>query len=186
MFGVGILFFLGLVGSMIFSAARTVQVGDRIILQTRPVDPRDLFRGEYVILRYAIENDDKIRAVIQGNQNQVLKRAPVPQTDALYVDTPIYVQLRTDERGVASVVKAQVEEPSQLAGWIRGQATASGVRFPSLEQFYVPEGVGKHVEALGAQLHVEISIRNGNAQPVKLLDGNLEPVNLVPNPSGNW
>ncbi len=170
MFGIGVLFFLGLVGSMLFKAERMIQVGDRIILQTRPVDPRDLFRGEYVILRYAIENDEVVKSAASG----------------LYEGAPIYVQLRTDDRGIASVVTAQAEKPSQLAGWIRGQSTGFGVRFPSLEQFYVPEGSGKKVEDLRTNLHVEISLRNGNAQPVGLLDQNLEPVNLVPSPSGNW
>jgi len=37
----------------------TMFFGEEILLETRPVDPRDLFRGDYVNLSFAIQDVDK-------------------------------------------------------------------------------------------------------------------------------
>jgi len=42
-----------LVGLMGFNEAN-LAFGKSVVLQTAPVDPRDIFRGDYVVLRYEI------------------------------------------------------------------------------------------------------------------------------------
>ncbi len=41
-------------GSMIYERATILRTGTAIMLKTEPIDPRDLFRGDYVILNYEI------------------------------------------------------------------------------------------------------------------------------------
>ena len=41
-------------GYMVWGRVQLLQTGNEIVLKTVPVDPRDLFRGHYVILRYDI------------------------------------------------------------------------------------------------------------------------------------
>ena len=45
---------------LVFIASKefTLRTGKEILLKTVPVDPRDLFRGDYVILRYEISRLD--------------------------------------------------------------------------------------------------------------------------------
>ena len=57
-FGLGLLF-TGLLqtaalGGMVFDRVDLLRTGTEIVLNTRPVDPRSLFRGHYVILNYEI------------------------------------------------------------------------------------------------------------------------------------
>lgn len=166
-FGISILgLFLAFTGFILYQE-RILDTGTSVILETRPVDPRDLFRGEYVILRYAIEQDEQVETAARL----------APESSKLYV------KLLLGENNVASVEYATTEIPDSLDGtWIVGEVTNGQVRFPSIEQFYVPEGAGKSIEALGSELHVTVRLSNGEARAVGLLDGSLipfEPSSLI-------
>jgi uncharacterized membrane-anchored protein len=150
------------VGVFIFYQEQIIQEGNVAILATRPVDPRDLFRGEYVILRYEIERSEIISERLAG----------VPS------GTDVYLKLKADDQGISRVVDASLNRPeADEEVWIRGIASGQSVRFASLEQYYVPEGAGTPIERLGDDIHVEVSIRNTEARVRQLLDGNLEPIN---------
>lgn len=47
------------VGNMARSREVVLESGEQIVLATAPVDPRDLFRGDYVILNYDISQLDR-------------------------------------------------------------------------------------------------------------------------------
>jgi len=149
------------VGGLIYQQEKILQEGSMTILETRPVDPRDLFRGEYVILRYAIENDEKI-------QEEVAK---------LKAGDTLFIKLVEDENGVASVSGVSDRSPDSFEGlWIAGEINGGRVRFPSLEQFYVPEGAGRSIEDFRSDLHVEVVLNKGEARVVGLLDGSLNKI----------
>lgn len=155
---VGLLLVLG---GFIYLQERVVQLGDEVILATRPVDPRDLFRGEYVILRYAIENDEQVRAAINDDPDA----------------TQVFVRLTPAASGIAEVSAATTRRPDVSSGiWLRGEVDGQRARFPDLEQFFVPEGAGLPIERLGADLHVRVRIHEGEARVVGLLDGELAPI----------
>ena len=48
----GVTFQVLVLASMIVIHAAPLVIGERILLRVRPVDPRDFFRGDYVILSY--------------------------------------------------------------------------------------------------------------------------------------
>ena len=45
---------LSIIAAFVVTKEYTLRTGAEILLKTRPVDPRDLFRGDYVILSYDI------------------------------------------------------------------------------------------------------------------------------------
>lgn len=162
-FFVAIVFLLVVVVGFIAMQESVVRGGERVVLATRPVDPRDLFRGEYVILRYAIENDKKISAYISEN--------------FLHDGDTIYLQLAPGR--IATVSSVQSSRPGSFDGyWIQGEVTGSRVRFPDIEQYFVPEGAGRLIERLRSDLHVEVALKNGEARVTSLLDADLKPIDV--------
>lgn len=162
-FILGIALIVVVAGVSAFTQERILRTGVEVILETRPVDPRDLLRGEYVILRYEIEVDPRV-------ENFAMLVPP---------GSDIYVALSAGVDGVAEVSEVRAGRSSDMMGaWIRGEVIAPGeVRFPSLEQFYVPEGAGKPIEDLRDELHARVSIDDaGYARVVELLDGELNPI----------
>ena len=45
---------VGLIAVMVYDRVRVLREGTEVTLQTRPVDPRDFLRGDYVVLNYEI------------------------------------------------------------------------------------------------------------------------------------
>lgn len=136
---------IGILGSMVMSRAAVLRSGQEVLLRVQPVDPRDLLRGEYVVLGYEI-------STLRFDQ---LEEAPAPGTS---LDRDIHVRLRESGEGHWTAVSARMgEAPEEDARdgdvVIRGQAGASvmpergalTVRY-GIERFYVPEGQGRAIE----------------------------------------
>jgi uncharacterized membrane-anchored protein len=47
---------VGLIAAIVYDRARILREGREVALQTRPVDPRDFLRGDYVVLSYDISS----------------------------------------------------------------------------------------------------------------------------------
>jgi uncharacterized membrane-anchored protein len=54
LFGAAILIQVALLAAMVVDRAQVLREGTEVKLQTRPVDPRDFLRGDYVVLGYDI------------------------------------------------------------------------------------------------------------------------------------
>lgn len=121
----------------------TLVTGTPVLLRTEPVDPRSLFRGDYVILNYAISS---------------LDYADVEGDDGFERHDPVYVMLREKE-GFWDAVSIHREMPVHGPGSvvIRGDVQYSGiwtggesrdginVRY-GIESYFVPEGEGREIE----------------------------------------
>jgi len=162
-FGVALVLLVGVLGGLIAYQENVLRRGETTILKTRPVDPRDLFRGEYVILRYEIETNELIEE----------------QTQNMQYGSSVFVRLAEDNTGVVTAVTEVSQTPPQAFTdelWLRGEVRSGRVRFPDLEQFYVPEGAGRPIEDFRDKLHVEISLHQGKARIVRLLDESLTEI----------
>lgn len=144
--GIGIFWLLIIFG---FVAVKefTLQTGEDILLKTRPVDPRDLFRGDYVILRYDI-----------GILN--LDTLETDSTDFDDGDN-IYVILRIEDGyGVVSGIFMDAPEDGLF---IKGTVTHVGddkldIEY-GIESYFVPEGEGMDIQQQsGKNLDVQVSI----------------------------
>jgi uncharacterized membrane-anchored protein len=131
-------------GWMIWERAHLLASGREVVLEVVPVDPRSLFRGDYVILGYEIS-----RMEPSGGSPQ-----PARGDD-------IYVTLQKTEGDKWKMAGSGKEPPAGTAAdqvVLKGRvdfswpATAqtpaqTGVRY-GIESFFVPEGTGRELEAL--------------------------------------
>lgn len=152
--------------ALILVKQATLWTGQRILLRTIPVDPRDLFRGEYVALRYEISE------IPSGRM----------QEGRLGRGETVYVALRREGRfWVVDGVSRR--PPADAAAFLRGQVTdllperrpTNGPYEPAtcrvaygIESWFVPRGQGRALEEAGRrpdrQLIVEAAVdRNGKA-----------------------
>jgi uncharacterized membrane-anchored protein len=128
--------------------------GKVILLETVRVDPRDLLRGDYLILNYKISD-------VPTN----LFSPPV--TKDLPHDTKIYVALAPTTNQFYVVVKASTNEFVPAADevllkgrsvWLRWNAATNSIHVEyGLERFYVAEGTGNPTGKLTAQVVVPAS-----------------------------
>lgn len=138
---------IALLLSMIAGRAAILRNGAEVVLEVRPIDPRDLLRGDYVILGYAISSipTGLFEERPDGTEWQDRRQ--------------VYVRLRAGEDGLWQPVAARYEAPPAAAReagdvdirgtatgyWVEG-ATDVGVDY-GIERFYVPEGEGRAIEA---------------------------------------
>ena len=159
---------------MIVARAHVLRTGDEVMLQVEPIDPRDLLRGDYVILGY---NISQIPTSLFEER---------PQGEGRRERRSVYVRLREGDNGIWQPVAAKYDErPSQTAlpgdVDIRGEArgawyesmTEVTIRY-GIERFYVPEGEGREIErGMGeGRFRVALAVaQSGTAQIKALYDG---------------
>jgi uncharacterized membrane-anchored protein len=132
----------GVLGWMIYERVSLITSGREIVLPIVPVDPRDLFRGEYVQLSYPVAR------VPTGLFSAQTPAAPTPFFVTLHQDgednwSPIKVteQLEPAAKDSEVVLKARRREH----WWpTSGEVTVNY----GIERYYVPEGKGLELESL--------------------------------------
>lgn len=142
----------------------TMKTGDTVYLRTQRIDPRSLFRGDYVILDYPIGNNVELELASQ----------------AFDAGKPIYITVTHDRP--AQFVSASLERPvlSEGQSCLVARATEnvqwqfdtdprlaggeglrqSWVRFPQIAQYFVEEGTGKDIEEDLNDMVAEIKVNS--------------------------
>jgi len=158
----------GLLGWMLFDRAMILKSCREIRLAVKPVDPRDLLRGDYVVLAYAMSD-------LQTNQ--------IAGDDDFAAGAPIYVSLA--EEGDTWKATAMHRAPPADGVFVKGtvtRVTALGdncggapcaiyrVAY-NLEQFFVPEGKGRELERLrnDQKLSVDVAVATDGRAALKRL-----------------
>ena len=144
--------------AMIALRAIPLVTGQTVLVKVAPVDPRDLFRGDYVILSYDFsrvsqEEIDGIPDEERGSWKKLEGRA-------------VYVPLVPDSNGVhMRAGKATVVKPA--AGlFLKGHMKRYGSVEFGIEAYYVQEGAGRRYELAirDRQLSAELAVTsNGQA-----------------------
>lgn len=125
--------------------------GKEIKLKTAPVDPRDLFYGDYVILSYEISRLD--RGLWTGSEQ--------PERREI-----VYVKLRraAGEEGIYEAVSVSPERPETTGDEAVLKARVGYVAPDTiqltygLERYYVPEGTGRELEEQREEMLVTVRI----------------------------
>lgn len=144
-FLIGLLLQLLLVFGLFLPYVMHVSRGQRATLQTVPVDPLSIFRGEYVTLDYAV------------GQN-----VPPSTDDDRY--GPLYVVLEPagDDWRRVRITEDATDVPELAPGQLclRASREWTMLRFPDIAQYFVEEGMGRELEdARNAyRLLVDISV----------------------------
>lgn len=131
--------------------AFTITTGREIVINTMPVDPWDMFRGDYVRLGYQMNRPEGVYDLKEGKEVwAVMEKSPNEQTWHL-------VRTSLSKPGLTNnqvAMRGSVQEP-----WIWG---GKQVHY-GIEQYYVPEGTGKRLER-AASLRVRLAVDTfGNA-----------------------
>jgi uncharacterized membrane-anchored protein len=135
---------IGFLVSMITSRAAILREGQVVTLEVQPVDPRDLLRGDYVVLGYNIS----------ALPEQLFIELP----ETVEAGRTVYVRLEQGQEGIWQPVAASLDQtpaeapaPNQIdiKGHVSGAwgADAEMLRLDyGIERFYVPEGEGRAIE----------------------------------------
>lgn len=130
----------------IFSRAAILRDGTEILVRVEPIDPRDLFRGDYVILTYAFSRLP--RTLLEGSIDSI------PED----MKATAHVRLRKGADGIWDAVKMTLgapfaDPPGTDEVDLRGQTRYlwSNVERDifvdyGIERYYVPEGEGRDIE----------------------------------------
>jgi uncharacterized membrane-anchored protein len=172
----------GLILALVIDRASILRNGEEVRLATLPIDPRDLFRGDYVILNYEISQISLTRLKAEGLDAR--------EGEALFVT------LRPDTDGRARAVAVARTRPVPAPGEIvlLGRYAGSGFCQPvrggtnptcdprdrmirmtyGLESFFVPEGEGRAIETTPAsRVEIVAAVASSGKAAIKrlLIDG---------------
>ncbi len=167
---------VGLLGYMIADRALLLQNGKEIRLSVIPVDPRDMLRGDYVVLSYDLSR---------------IHSGRVLGDDVFVNDQTVYVTIEQDASGAWKPV-AMHETPPAAGTFLRGtvvrwaevsaepgddcsasNGNCAGYDIDyNIEKFFVPEGTGREIENLRNDQRVAVDVAvagNGQAALKRLL-----------------
>jgi uncharacterized membrane-anchored protein len=152
-------FFLLLVGLqaaivLAFAGGKELQLrgSQDVILQTAPVDPRDLFRGDYVALRYTMSRlPDCFQDVGATGYVPLFRQGDVwgPPSGRLV----FFAKMQDARKNLASGQEGVV-----LKGRVTGSGSQSCEVAYGIESYFLPEGTGRAIERSRAQLRVRVAV----------------------------
>jgi uncharacterized membrane-anchored protein len=132
---------------MAYEHYRHLQTGRELTLAVRPLDPRDLFRGDYVTLGYDISTLKK-----SGTESE-------PEFSGLTAGDDVFVTMSPKPEGGWTETHIGSAYPSKVAPsdivlkgrvqsvWTSQNPAETNVTVSyGIEQYYVPEGTGRALE----------------------------------------
>lgn len=136
---------LGALGYIVVDRLTLLRTGREIVLPIVPVDPRDLFKGDYVRLGFPISTIP----------------ADTAKTEDFTAGKPAFVTIEQQPDDSWTVVRMTARHPGKVSekqvvlrarpawngAWSRG---SNQVRF-GIERYYVPEGKGGALERLARE-----------------------------------
>lgn len=138
-----LIFWLLIFSGFIAYKEYTLRTGTEVVLKTLPVDPRDLFRGDYVTLNYEISTLDMEKVEAENSY--------------FYYGDPIYLALEL-KNGYGIPKKIYATPPENelyikgkvndiIYDWESEEGTIRELRIDyGIESYFVPEGRGIEIE----------------------------------------
>jgi uncharacterized membrane-anchored protein len=153
LFAVAGLIQIALIGLMVADRVQILRTGTEVTLQTRPVDPRDFLRGDYVVLNYGIS------AVSDGALSPATKGMLVfvklePGTDGFYKMVSVHKE-PVPVTGNEILLRGRVTGGSSCRDSSRAFCGSVNLHY-GLERYFVPQGEGKEIEKARNQGKVSV------------------------------
>jgi uncharacterized membrane-anchored protein len=145
----------------------TVYTGQEILLKVAPVDPRDLFRGDYINLAYEISRIDLAEVshdtVFSPGETVyaiLSKKEKFWTVDSVYHEKPLWGGDQVCMKGrVTGTYESRI-----FVEW-------------GIESYFIPEGKGSIIQDMGnAEVSVIVSVNSAGFSVLKELLINDEPV----------
>jgi|SRR5215469_2733844 len=178
LFGAATLIQFALLTLMVIDRVQILREGMEVTLQTRPIDPRDLLRGDYVVLNYDISQlpAGPLQNKLADTRNPIVFVKLAPNRDGLYEA----ISVHADPVAVKSpevLIRGRVAYGATCGPMGRAFCDKLQVRY-NLESYFVPEGEGRKLEQVRNQrkLMVVAAVMPSGRAAIKrlLVDG--EPV----------
>lgn len=144
----------------------TLHFGEEVLLKTAPIDPRDLFRGDYVRLNYEIST---------------INLSNIPHDGSFTPGEDVYAVLGEGDR-YWFVKRVEHKKPELKNGdvCVKGRVTTSFNNLLrvtwGIESYFVPEGKGRSIEREIRNVSVKASVDPTCRAVIKELLINDEPV----------
>jgi len=123
-----------------FTQERALRVGQIILLETQPVDPRDLLRGDYVRLNYKISDVPRDKFFAPPLAGDVSPGTKVFVAVAPAGTNQFYEAVRASTEWFVPAANEVVLRGTASQSW-RNRAGSVHVEY-GLEQYFVAEGTG--------------------------------------------
>ena len=163
-------------GWMIIDRQMMLDSNQVVTLKVVPIDPRDLFRGDYVVLNYDISR---------------LDLSKLAGTDAVAPGNNVFVRLEKSESTWTAVALSLVhEQPSDTGMSLKAQILsmdapdAEGSRFVTLtygiESYFVPQGTGLAIEdaARRGTITIDVAVDTQGRAAIKAVRQDGKPVHV--------
>jgi len=164
---------VALIAMMVMDRVRILQGGTEVTLATRPVDPRDFLRGDYVVLDYDISTvpaGDFGAARDSSKDRGSVVYVKLAPKDGVYAAVSAHrapVEVAAGEVLIRGRVRGRADcAPAQPTG-----CSSLRVKY-GIERYFVPEGEGRGLEAArdGRKLTIVAAVaRDGSAAIKRLL-----------------
>ena len=153
----------GIVFWMVWDRSQILANGQVVQLKVIPVDPRDIFRGDYVILDYEISNihPEKLGNTEKFEKHEIVFVGLAKSGDGFWRPSSIH-HLRPEQSNGEVIIQGRVQ-------YSRGRVVSDGdattcddgtcqellIKY-GIESYFVPEGEGSEIEDARDKLDVAI------------------------------
>jgi uncharacterized membrane-anchored protein len=145
----------------------TLVKGEEIILQTVPVDPSDVFRGDYVTLQYAAEEIPR----------DLVEQDVITKIESGEYDLTVYVLLEK-KNGIHTPVKVSLHKPKEgiylkgkleYLGSNNEQKSVAYLNY-SLDKYFLEDNTGLDWEEASSKgkILAKVKVKNGYAYLVDI------------------
>jgi uncharacterized membrane-anchored protein len=153
-----------------------LESGRRVLLQCKPIDPRSLLSGDYVVLRYGISeiSNEELQRVTCDRANQRCKLPSFARHDWVYVALePKGAQPVATIAAIARDRTSLARYPIVLRGRVRhafdpSDGGALRLRY-GVESYFVPQHEGKRIERQLDKAWVEVAVASSGVAAVRRL-----------------
>jgi len=131
---------------MVYDKDRLLKTGHEITMPVKPLDPRDLFRGDYVTLGYDVSTLNKSNTpegrIAELRAGSAAFVTLSPKADGGWTVKDVAPAFPTQVAAGDIVLKGRVRNAWAQAG---GSEKTVSVRY-GIESYFVPEGTGRALE----------------------------------------
>lgn len=154
---------IGVLAYMIEGRAHILRNGREITLLTEPVDPRDLLRGDYVILGYAISRVANTEITGEKPKTSGTANVYVALIKGVGAD---WVRTRASWQPFNDLKAVEITIVGKTPNYYSPNQETISLTY-GIERYYVPEGQGKTIEQGQVEKAVQVTLsvaKNGQAQ----------------------
>ena len=167
---------LAIPAKMIWDKEDILATGKEFKFETAPIDPTDPFRGKYIVLQY--------------KENSI----PVDFGNTWIEGEKIYVILKTDSEGFASIDYISKEKPSDTTDFVKAQVQfisgvhpkTLGISYP-FDRFYMEESKAYDAERVHIESQLDstkttyalVNIKNGDAVLIDVMINGVSIAEIV-------